>query len=259
VTTAAWRRDPLAVISVGVAVAALVATVAGLALVQRLGTTYRDALDVTVETADLAAGVAEQAVALPDTLVQLTRQLNAVLDQVRELTEVAAASGTDLADALGTNVALTVEGTAAVADRAAALIETIERFIPGDSESLAEDLRNVADGLAPVPDQLRDLADQLDQGAAALAATVDDLDALDAQLSRLAVDITTAAGSLADVPRLATELQADARAARDRVEGDLWLLRVIVVASGAAVGLVALGFWRVQRRLPPPDGAPTEI
>lgn len=250
------RRDPLAVVAVGIAVAALVATVAGLVLVQRLGTTYRDALDVTVETADLAAEVAEQAVALPDVLAQLTREVSTVLGQVRELTEVAAATGTDLADALGTNVALTVEGTAAVADRAARLIETIERFIPGDSESLAEDLRDVADGLAPVPDQLRTLAGQLDQGAATLAATVDDLDALDARLRRLAVDVTTAAGSLADVPRLAAELQADARAARDRVEGDLWLLRIIVVASGAAVGLVALAFWRVQRRLPPSGTRP---
>lgn len=258
-TTAGRRRDPVASIAIGIAVAAVVATLAGLVLVERLGTTYRDALDVTVDTADLAAEVAGQVVALPDALAQLTRDLNAVLDQVRELTEIAAETGAGLADALATNVALTVEGTAAVADRAAEVIETIERFIPGDSESLAEDLRDVADGLAPVPEQLRDLAGRLDDGAATLAATVDDLDVLDARLSRLAVDITTAAGSLADLTGLAADLQADARAARNRVDGDLWLLRIIVVASGAAVGLVALGFWRVQRRLPPPGSAPTEI
>lgn len=78
-------------------------------------------------------------------------------DVVRETTDVTA----DLATALQTNLAGGVDGTAGVADDLARFVEVVERFIPGNRDSLAEDLRRVADGLAPLPNQLRVLGQRL--------------------------------------------------------------------------------------------------
>lgn len=243
------RRDPLRAIAFVIAVAALVATVAGLVLVQRLGNTTREALDVTVETADLIADVAGQSASLPDAMAELTRAVNTTLRQVRSLTSTAATTGYELSDALGTNVAQSIEGTARTADRLAGWIELVERFIPGNSNSLAEDLREISDGLEPVPGQLRALGERLREGSDGLTDTIDTLEQLETRLTRLAVDITAASVTVADAPRIAAQIQASARAARDDIDRDLWLLRLLVVAGGTAVGLVALGFANVQRRL----------
>ena len=78
------------------------------------------------------------------------------LDQTELIVELASESVADVGTAMGSNLADGVEGTASIADGMAELIETIERFIPGDSESLAEDLRALSDGLEPVPEPAQD-------------------------------------------------------------------------------------------------------
>src|SRR5215218_8034420 len=155
-----------------VAVLAIIGTVLALVLVQRVGIKYRDALEVAVDGADVAALSVESATSLASDAADLATAASDGLDQTERIVALASGAVNDVGIAMGSNLAESVEGTASIADGMAGFIETIERFIPGDSESLAEDLRALADGLEPVPNQLRSLGDQLVQASAELDASV---------------------------------------------------------------------------------------
>jgi ABC-type transporter Mla subunit MlaD len=227
-------------------VIAVVLTLVGLAIVQRVSTSYRDALLVAEDSAAVAAAAADPATGLAADLADLTRSLGETLDQVRELAETAATATGDLAAAMRTNLAESVEGTAQVADRVADVVEGVERFIPGNSRSLAEELRTLADGLAPVPGQLRDLGDELDAGSRSLTLSLSTLNALGQRIDIIADGIDETTRVLGDLPAVARTLEASAQRAGDRVSFDLWLFRLAVVLAGGALFLVALVLRRMQ-------------
>ena len=226
---------------------AVVGTVIGLVIVERVGTSYRDGLVVAEDAAAVAATAADPATGLTAELAQLTRSLGDTLEQVQALADTAATSTASIAEAARTNLADSVEGTAQVADRVASVIEAIERFIPGDTKSLAEELRTVADGLEPVPGQLRALGTELEQGSADLEASIATLAAVQQRIPAIADGIDETTEALAGLPAVARTLEASARAARERVDVDLWLFRLAVVLAGAAVFLLALA---IERWLP---------
>ena len=230
-----------------VMVAAVVLTVIGLVIVERIGAAYRDALDVAEDAAAVAAAATDPATGLTTDLAALTRSVDDTLQAVGSLAETAAISTGQLGEAAQTNLADSVEGTAQIADRVADVIEGIERFIPGSSDSLAEELRTVSDGLEPVPEQLRTLGDQLIEGSDDLEASLVTLDALSRRIEVIASGIEDTAGAIENLPAVARTLEASAREARDRVTVDLWLFRIAVVLAGAAVFLVALA---LERMLP---------
>lgn len=240
---------------------AVIGTVVGLLIVERVGTSYRDALVVAEDAAAVAATAADPATGLAAELGRLTRSLDDTLAQVQALTRTAATSTGSIAEAARTNLAESVEGTAQVADRVARVIETIERFIPGDSESLAEELRTVADGLEPVPGQLRALGDELEQGSASLEASIEAIEALRGQIPAIADGIDETTEALADLPAVARTLEESARRAQERVDTDLWLFRLAVLLAGAALFLLALALDRLVPRIvvADPAGAGTQV
>ena len=227
--------------------AGIALTIIGLVIVERIGAAYRDALDVAEDAASVAAAATDPATGLTTDLAALTRSVDDTLQAVRSLAETAGTSTGQLGEAARTNLADSVEGTAQIADRVADVIEGIERFIPGNSDSLAEELRTVSDGLEPVPEQLRTLGDQLVVGSDDLQASLVTLDALSRRIEAIAAGIEDTADAIDDLPAVARALEASAQEARDRVTVDLWLFRIAVVLGGGAVFLVALA---LQRMLP---------
>lgn len=231
-----------------VMVIAVVGSAIGLVIVERVGQSYRDGLTVAEDAAAVAAAAADPATGLSAELSQLTRSLDDTLEQVRSLADTAATSTAAIAEAAQTNLADSVEGTAQVADRVANVIETIERFIPGSSESLAEELRTIADGLEPVPTQLRDLGTEVLQGSAELEASVATLEDVQARIPAIADGIDETTAALAGLPVVAETLETSARRARERVDVDLWLFRLAVLLGGAALFLLALALDRIVPR-----------
>jgi len=221
-------------------VAVVVAVVVGLVLVQRVGTTYRDGLEIAGESAALAADGTAPIAAMTAELVEFAAVAESGIADTRALMASAETSLEQLGAAARDDLAVTAEGLGSLADRVAGSLESIERFIPGDTQSAAEDLRAIADGLAPVPEDLRTLGTQLQ-------ATADELGALDPTLA----EVATTVGDLGDeLAELSPNVEALAKTAqllvlrvddaRSRVSVDLWLARTVVVLVGAvlAVGLV---------------------
>lgn len=229
-----------------VAVLAVVGTLIGLVLVQRIGGHYRDALEVANEGADVAALSAASAASLATDLASLTEAANDGLAQTEQIVVLASDAVADVGEAMSTNIADGIEATASVADSMASFIETIERFIPGDSESLAEDLRALSDGLEPVPEQLRTLGEQLEEASVQLDGTVATLDELQLQLDALTISITSAESALAEVEASADLLAVKAQDALDDSGVDLWLVRLLVIVIGAGV---AAACWAARRAL----------
>lgn len=223
-----------------VAALAVVGTILALMLTQRLGTTYRDGLEITGDGAQVAALGATSAEDLATDLLGLVDSSRTSLAEARDLVLVASDVTDDLGTALGTNVADGVAGTSSIADSMAGFIEAIERFIPGDSDSLAEDLRKLSDGLEPVPDQLRSLASQLADSSIELEVAAASLDSITDTLAQLAVSIREAQGALAEVETLALDVSARATAALDRSDTDLWLVRLLVLVLGMGVAGAAI-------------------
>lgn len=223
-----------------VAVLAVVGTIIALVLVQRIGTRYRDGLEVARDGADVAAVSAEAASSLAADVSGLALAASDGLDQTHRIVELASASIEDVGTAMGSNLAEGVAGTSSVADRMAGFIEGIENLIPGDSESLAEDLRELADGLEPVPDQLRSLGAQLLEASSELDASKGTLDVVKVQLSALNDSIVEARTALAAVENSADDLAVRAKKALDGAGTDLWLTRVMVVIIGAGVAAACL-------------------
>ncbi len=255
-STALHRTDPFVVaqhLLAAVAVLAVVGTMVAMMLTQRLGTTYRDGLGVTADGAEVATVGATSAATLASNLLMLADSANASLDQARGLVLIASDSTADLSVALGTNIAEGISGTASIADSMAGFIETIERFIPGDSDSLAEDLRRLADGIGPVPDQLRSLSDQLDASSIELDAAAATIATISLQVDDLTASIVEARTALNDVQRLSNDVAERAQAALDRSRTDLWLVRLLVlvvglgVAGGALAGHRSIGVFEAGR------------
>lgn len=207
----------------------------GLFLVQRVGATYRDGLEITADGATVASLSASNAESLAGDLVDLIGTSSTSLDEARDLVLSASTTSGDLGTAFGTNIADAVSGTSSIADRLASLVEAVERFIPGDSDSLAEDLRVLSDGLEPVPDQLRTLGDQLETSSTQLSDAADTLADVVAQLDGLAASVDAARERIVEVRTLSTDVSERAGRALDRSETDLWLVRLLVVVMGVGV------------------------
>lgn len=235
ISAAAWKRALLVV-----AAAAIIATLLALAVVQRVADSYRLGLDTTASGAAVTGQVAESGAQIADDVAALTQATGDALGQGERTMRASAISLEQIATASRTNLADGLEGTATVAERAASLIETIERFIPGDSDSLAEDLREVADGLEPAPGQLRDLGVTLDDTALQLRATSDDIAALEPQVESLAASVRASQASLDEVAALSREVERRAAAERDRADLDIWLLRLLCLVVGISVATAAL-------------------
>ena len=219
---------------------AVIGAVLGLLLVQRIGTTYRDGLQVTRDGAEVAALGAASAQQLASDVSDLALAAASGLGQAQEILLLAAESTSDVGVALGTNLADGVAGTANIANGMAGFIEAIEKLIPGNSRSLAEDLRALADGLQPVPDQLRSLGDQLIATSQRLEDAEAPLRDVEMQLTALAASIDEAQTTLAEVDLLARDVAIRAGEAYDRSSVDLWLLRLLVVAMGAGLAIACL-------------------
>lgn len=232
-----------------VALLAVIGTIIALVLVQRIGTRYRDGLEVARGGAGVAALSVESASSLATDLSSLTTAAADGLDQTEQIVVLASGSVSDVGTAMGSNLADGIEGTASIADSMAGFIELVERLIPGDTKSLAEDLRALSDGLDPVPDQLRSLGDQLVQASAQLDETVPTLDELQTQLAALVTSIGQARQALAQVQASADDLQVRAQHALDGSSTDLWLLRLMVVIIGMGVAAACLAARRALRVL----------
>jgi len=226
-----------------VMVLAAIATAAGLVLVDRLGDRYEVALELVEEAAGIAAEAVEPAAQLPDTLAEMTDGIADALRAVQDVAEVAGGTTATLAEALRTNVAQSIRGTADVATRAADIVENVERFIPGSSRSLAEELRDIADGLEPVPGQLEQVADQLDAGVSDLEDASGTLTELQVRLTDIGDQISEAAVAVQDLPALAARVQQEAAITRERAQGDIRALRIVVLMAGSS--LVAIG-WTLE-------------
>jgi ABC-type transporter Mla subunit MlaD len=220
---------------ISVALLAVVGTVLGLVLVQRLGVTYTAGLEVARDSAVVAATGTAEVQQLAEDMVALTDSAATALSQAGEIVDSASASTEAIGTAMRTNLAEGIEGTANIANGMASFIERIERLIPGDSRSLAEDLRALSNGLEPLPAQLRTLGDQLVTTASQLQTSSADLDVLAAQLDVLAGSIGDAAESLSEVDALARDIAQRAEEALDRSKSDLLLLRLLVVVFGVGV------------------------
>ena len=216
----------------------VVAAVLGLVLVERLGTTYTDALDVTVDAAELSVVGIEAARDLAVEVAGLASTTAVVVDRAGDAVREGAGTTADIATALRTNLAGGVDGTAGVADDLAAFIEFVERLIPGSRDSLAEDLRRVADGLEPLPDQLRAVGDDLAVASDRLVDVSPAIDTAALRLADVAERLEAALVTLDDAVTLAEQSRERATQARDRADGDLWLARALVL-------LLATAFWWV--------------
>ena len=226
------------------ALLSLLATVLGLLLVQRVGTTYRDGLEVTADGADVAALGATSAEALAADIVLLADAAGRSLDEAREFVLVAATTSGELGQAFATNIADGITGTSSIADDLASVIEAIERFIPGNRDSLAEDLRKLSDGLAPVPDQLRGLGEQLQASAVSLEAAAVALEGFVTQLAQVEEGIDDARQVLMEVEALSADVAERAQRSLDRSGTDLWLVRLLVLVLGIGFAGAAIAAHR---------------
>lgn len=232
-----------------VIVAALAGTVTGLVLVDRVGDRYEAALGITVEAAEIVADASGPISSLPDDVAAVAESVDDALVEVRDVVGTASTSIEAIAVALRTNLAESVAATAATADRAAGVVEDIERFIPGNVESFAEDLRGIADGLEPTPVQLRALADQLDTAVGDLEDTAVALGGVQDQLGLVADRLAEASGAVDDLPTVAERLRGEARAAEDDLESDLWWMRLGVVLLGLTLALLGVAIESVRAQL----------
>ena len=223
-----------------VSVVSVIATLLTLLLLQRFAVTYRSGLDTTVDGAKVTAQVAGAASDVAGNVGDLSTTATAGLDSAVTALGSSADGLEQMGTAAQTNLADGLEGTATVANDLAGFVEAVERFIPGNRKSLAEDLRAVADGLGPAPEQLRSVGKQLGVTADQLRATVKTLAPLGPQAVSLAASIADSRTSLDQVQTLATAVLDRSTAARDRADLDLMLARLVVLMVGGGAAVCAL-------------------
>jgi methyl-accepting chemotaxis protein len=222
-----------------VIVAGVLSMLIGLVVVDQLGDRTRNIIDITVDGAEVVEAAADPIAGLPADVAALAEGVATSLAAVRDVADTAGVTAGALGEALGTNVASIATSTASVADRVADVIETIERFVPGDVESLGEELRQVSDNLEPVAGQLGELAVQLESGVGDIESAAETIEALEARLSVVAGQLAAASEAVQDLPSIAADIRFEAEDAREDLAGTLWLFRLLVVVTGAAV--VAIG------------------
>lgn len=234
-----------------VAALSVVGTALGLVLVHRLGETYSVVLEVTSDGASVTAASVDEAIGLVAEVDALALAVAGTLAQVEGVLDSTAQSLDQIGAAMGENIADSIEGTAEIANGLAGVIEAIERFIPGNSDSLAESLRKISDGLEPTPDQLRTLADQLGATATELRLAARSLGPIETTVTDLATRLSESEDTLREVERLANDIGARADEALDASNGDIWLLRLLVVVLGVGTLIVCLAGHRALGSLRP--------
>jgi methyl-accepting chemotaxis protein len=243
-----WMRGTTMLGRVIVVIAA-VATVTTLVLVERVGQTYEDGLSVTEQSAVLVA----DAIAPVDVLAQDLGALSATFADGLEGARELLATSQDVIEQVGvasaTNLADSAQAVADVADRLAKKFELIERLIPGNTQSIAEEFRAFADGVEPLAGQLRTLGAELQTAADQLNDTDAALAELAARVDAIATDIEALQPNFEALGATATELQQAATAASDRLGLDLWLLRILVIIGGVACAVIGIVTERLARAL----------
>lgn len=232
-----------------VVVGAVVMTIAGLILVERLSQTYEDGLAVTQASAVLVSESVEPLSTLVADLGALADELSAGIELASDVlatTEVALAQ---VGGAASTNLAQLAEGAAGISDDLASLIEAIERIIPGDSDSLAEDLRRLADGLDPLGDQLVELGEQLIVASTQLGEADAALTALARRIDVLVDGIESLGPTFDALGVTADDIEQRAEDASTRLGLDRWLLRLLVVVGGFVVAMLGLVVERFATRM----------
>ena len=220
--------------------AVAVAVILGLVLVQRVGTTYRDGLAVAADSAALAVDAADPVSSMTTDLVAFARAAETGIADARETWPRLRSPSSSSARRHRASSPRPPPGLAGLADRVAGVIEGIERFIPGNSASAAEDLRRIADGLEPVPTELQDLGAQLETTATSWPTADPTLVELEETVAGLGDDLDELAPAVDNMAATADRLAQRVEAANDRVDLDLWLARLVIVLVGAAIatGLV---------------------
>ena len=232
-----------------IVVAAVVMTVTGLVLVERLTGTYEDGLEVTQESAVLVSAAVDPMSTLASDLGLLATELARGVEVTRDVVGATGDGLDQLGAASSTNLSETATGAARISDRLASFIETIERFIPGDADSLAEDLRTFADGLEPIAEQLADIGAQLTVTAAELEAADPTLTALAQRIDAVVADIDALGPTFRALGVTADDVRERADDATTRLGLDRWLLRLLVVVFGLVLGLLGVVVERFSGRL----------
>ncbi len=236
-----------------VMVASVVGSVVALVLVGRFGDTARAALDVAESSVGVAGEQQAPLQQLADDLAALTRTVGETLDATRVLLDDGSGVLTLTGDAASDNLAVTAEGAGDIADRVAGLVETIEDFIPGDVDSAAEDLRDIADGLEPTATQLRLLGDQLRVAATKLTDADEVVVQLRSDVDALVDDLTALSESVGALGDTSDDVAATVAETKDGLDTDLVLLRVLVIVLGLGGVALGLGIDRIAAMALRPD------
>lgn len=221
-------------------VAVVAAVVAGLVLVQRVGTTYKDGLTVAGDSAALAVDAVDPLRSITADLVAFAAAAEIGVADARVVLASARESLDQLGAAAQAELAETTEGVASVAADIAGVVERFEDLIPGNRDSAAEDLRQIADNLEPVPAELRRLGVQLQATADDLGAALPTLDELETTVAELGDDLEALAPAVDDLSATADLLAARVDDASSRVRTDLWLARLVVVLIGVVLAVALL-------------------
>ena len=262
-------------IAVGVVgvVVAIVGVVAGWQFLGRINSATGDTLDVTIEALDSV----EESISLVD----------GVLDSVAETVETTGSTLTAVVDSFDTSTGVVDEirdltdTVGPTLGAAAANLRSLEG-VAGGIDSLLQGLSNIpfapsydpdlglqpaigelADDLAVLPAEFEDTSAELDGFATSL-------DELSTQVTRLTSDVDDVVAELAGRDRVIaryraniTEAQSVAADTRDGLDGDLGVLRILLVIGALNFGvgqIVPIWFGRNLLRearaaeaLPPPD------
>jgi len=231
------RRSGLLVVGL---VAVVAAVVAGLVAVQRVGTTYEDGLAVAGDSAALAVDAVDPLRSITTDLVAFAAVAEVGVADARNVLASARDSLDQLGAAAQAELATTTEGVASVAADIAGVVERFEDLIPGNRDSVAEDLRQIADNLEPVPAELRRLGVQLQATADELGAALPTLDELDITIADLGDALAGLEPAIDDLSTTADLLAARVDDASNRVGTDLWLVRLVVVLIGVVLAVALL-------------------
>ena len=234
-------------LTIAVAVLALVGAVLGAVLLGRVGDTYSSVLEITRDSAKVAADGTKSAEALADGVSQLAISASATLTETNKVIDGAVVSLHGVATALGTNIADAVSGAVTAVSRVAKWVAVVEKFIPGNKPSLAEDLKTFSDGLKPIPDQLKALGVQLDSTADQLTETGKTLAPIADQLVTTAGQIEAAKTDIANAGKVSSDIAVRAQSLLESSHSTIVLSQILVVVLGLVVALAAIAGERALR------------
>jgi hypothetical protein len=209
---------------------------------------------VTEQSAVLVADAVEPVRLLAGDLGALADSVAVGLDGTQDLLATTQATLDEIGLAARTNLADMADAGADVADRLARVLERIEALIPGDTQSVAEELRALADGLQPVADQLRALGLRLETAADQLGTTNSSLDDLAERIGAISGDIDELGPTFDRLGLAAANLRDRAGEAADRLGLDLWLLRILALVGGAVLAVIGIVIERLSHVAPAAAG-----